>query len=174
MKRIIFLTISLCLFSIPLSAQKSVQRNFNSDDKNNVQITADDKIQIFNSILSKFDFADQPFQKTSKSEVIYLSTENIPRNFKPKLAGIKFIFLKQSDIKEKIKTGFGYYVFENFKTADSKVTVSFGYVYQDSGYTGRNAGSAGSPYLANGLIYEFRKINGNWEGKPILGYQSQS
>ena len=140
--------------------------------KGNKPLAAEDKAQIVESILSNFDFSKRLFYKDEKKDVVYLSTEDLSPDFVPKVGGINFVLVSPKEIKEKTETVFGYYVFEDFRAEGSTVLVSFTNVYIDS--RTRCSGCAGSASSSHGIRYEFRKVDGKWQGKILYGYGSES
>lgn len=173
MKQILILTIFLSLFFIPCLAQNFSPTSIVAENRKAIRITSKDKIQIIESVLSDFDYLNRPF-KIENKEVIYVSRENIPHNFVPNFFHMTFVLLSPQEIEEKIKTGFRYYAFEEFKVAGSRVLISFSHIYRDSSFQIRRGGSSGSPDLTNGIRYEFRKFSGKWYGRKVSGYASGS
>ncbi len=172
MKQILILKILLALFIIPCLGQKANPNFVDAKNREAIQITNQDKTQIVKSILLDFDYFNNPFRIDDR-EVIHLSTKNIPSNFVSKFFRITFVLLNPQEIEEKVKTGFRYYAFEEFKVVGSRVLISFSHIYRDSGFQTR-WGSAGSPNSTNGILYEYRKFSGNWYGRRVSGYSSGS
>ena len=166
MKRIFVLIIILILFLTPALA--------NAANGKAIQITAEDKAEIAQSILSEFDFLNRRLRQDEKKETVYLSTQNLPPNFAPQVSGINFVLLNPQEIEEKVKNGFGYFAFEKFMGKGRKVLVSFGYNFRDAGFANRNSNSGNPPDSTNGGRYEFRKVKGKWQGKSVGGYGSVS
>lgn len=173
MKQTLILTIFLTLFFIPCLAQKSNSNFTGAKNKKVIQITNEDQIQIVTAVLSDFYYLNRPFPIVDR-EVIYIWKENIPFNFAPNFFHNTFVLLSSQEIEEKVKTGFKYYAFEEFKVAGSRVSISFSRIYRDSGFQKRWSGSSGSPDITNGIRYEFRKFYGNWYGRKVFGYTRAS
>ncbi len=174
MKRIYPLLFALILFSSPVFSQTFDCFADDSQNSKKNQLPDKDKSEIIKSVLQEFDFLNRHIYKDEKKEVVYFSTKNISPKFVPKISGINFVLLKPKEIEEKIKNGFGYFVFQKLESDKIKTSVCFEYNYLDTGYRNRNPGSSSSPFTVNGILYEFRKINDKWQGKALSGYGSQS
>ena len=77
-------------------------------------------------------------------------------------------------MKKKSKMALAILFFQKLESDKIKTSVCFEYNYQDGSYRHLYPMSSGSPDTTTGILYEFRKINGKWQGKAINGYQSQS
>jgi predicted nuclease of predicted toxin-antitoxin system len=113
MKRIFILA-----FLFLLSTNQAYTQEINS-------ISASDKIQIITSVLLKTDFLNRGLRLGERKEVVYLSSENLPPNFKPKIRRIKFVLVNPEEIEKRSKEGFGYYAFGKFEIKSSRILVSF-------------------------------------------------
>ena len=174
MKQIYLLLFASLIFSSPTFAQTFDCFTADSQKSKKNQLPDKDKAQIVKSVLTDFDFLNRHLYKDDKKEIVYLSTKNISSKDIPKILGINFVLLNEQEIEEKIKNGFGYFVFQKLKTDKVKTSVCFEYNYQDESYRHLYPNSSGSPDTITGILYEFRKINDKWKGKAIDGYQSQS
>lgn len=174
MKRIYLSLFTLIVFSSPVFSQTFDCFADDSQNSKKTLLSDKDKAQITRYVLQEFDFLKRHIYKDEKKEVVYLSTKNISPKFVSKVSGINFVLLKPEEIEEKIKNGFGYFVFQKLESDRIKTSVCFEYKYLDTGYRNKTPGSSGSPFTVNGISYEFRKINDKWQGKAISGYGSQS
>ena len=111
MKRICLSLIALILFSTPFFSQTFDCFADDSQNSKKTLLSDKDKAQIIKSVLQEFDFLNRYIYEDEKKEVVYLSTKNIPPKFVPTVSGINFVLLKPEEIEEKIKNGFGYFVF---------------------------------------------------------------
>jgi hypothetical protein len=95
---------------------------------------------------------------------IILSLENIEPDLVPKIKDVKFILLKNSEIYKRIEHtrvfgGVRYLSFSDFKIKGSKIIVSLDNTYK---------AKRGRAFVhSKSFEYEFRKVNGKWEGKLL-------
>jgi hypothetical protein len=146
MKRILLLLLLCVSFLIPCSAQKSKT------------LTNIEKAQIIKEILIDTvddNFLQRGLRLDEKKDVVNLSLKNIPRNLIPhKVKGVKFQLSTPEEVEEKSKTGFGYYVFEEFNVDGSKMRVSFNNYWRNTD---------ARAFMSGSIDYYYRKISGKWK-----------
>jgi hypothetical protein len=142
-------------------ASSSTNLGANQDE---IVLTDEDRTEIIRQILSREITRrreeESQYGTSSKGDII-LSTLNIEPELVPKIPDVNFIFLKPDEIEERVtRGGLAYLEFSKFEAQGSKVVVAL-----DNTYRGRRAPRA---FISSqSFSYEYRKVDGKWEGKLI-------
>lgn len=142
---------SLLLMTVPAAVNGTVRQSRN-------HFTRQDKAQLIKSILLKQALLKRFLRTNEVRGIAYLSTENLIPSLLPRIRGVKLILLSPDEIEKKEETGFGHFVFKEFKVNNRRVVVMFWEVWRHS--------YRGAADLRE-VTYEYRKVNGLWVGKQV-------
>lgn len=154
----------LCI-SLLLAGFLLLSPAINAQQKN-VLFTDDDMAEIIGQMLTRevtrYKKEKLKYDKPSVGDFeIILSVENIELDLVPKLPKVKFTVLTKKEIQKKIEStrifgGVRYLAFSEFKVEGSRVIVSVTNTY---------ISKRGRTFIeSRSFEYEYRKVNGNWEG----------
>jgi hypothetical protein len=133
-------------------------------NQDEIILTDEDRTEIVRQMLSREITRrrekEPKYGTSSKGNFeIILSTLNIKPELVPKIPDLNFIFLKPDEIEERVtRGGLAYLAFSKFEVQGSKVVVAL-----NSTFRARTAPR--SFVSSQSFSYEYRKVDGKWEGK---------
>lgn len=154
---VLLILVGFIVFSPPLNVRAS------DDD---LILTDEDRTEILRQVLgqeiTRRKEEQTKYGRPRKDDYeIILSTLNIKPDLVPKIPDVKFIFLKPDEIEERVtRGGLAYLAFSKFEVQGSKVVVTL-----DKSFRSRRRPRA---FISvQSFSYEYRKVDGKWEGKLI-------
>ena len=169
--KFIIKTVSVLLFVSALFISQAVYA------QSSVSLTDADKAQIIEIILRRMLSIPEaerlqmvltppkepaPLCENPETEKIaYISAENISESLLPKIPCLKFVLLRPDEIKEKGKEGIYYLRLDKLEVLGQKVEARLSYSHMKGSYL-----------FKSGIIYEYQKRSGRWEGARTGGYGS--
>jgi hypothetical protein len=123
-----------------------------------ITLTAEDKKEIVRQVLEREVVRMKEGSNIKKGDVIEinLSTKNIGPELVPEVEGVRFKLVEPERVREKSIVGFRHLAFGEFKQSGPVVTVTLSNNYRRVRFVNNRTFS-----------YEFRRVDGKWEGKLV-------